>query len=354
MKVLFVVPYPYGVAASQRFRVEQFFPLLTKNNIDYKLEPFWDNTTWQILYKPKHVFQKVWGMLKGFINRILVLLELPKYDFIFVHREATPIGPPWFEWLACKVFQKKLIFDIDDALWLPNTTDSNAIAAKFKQHQKVNLIMKWCYRVSAGNKYLQQYAKQFNLDSVLLPTTVNTLTYYNQLKYQETDKITIGWTGSHSTLPFLDLITPVLQKLESEFQFNFVVIADKQPEIKLKSLLFIPWEKETEIQDLLKFNIGIMPLPLTEWAEGKCAFKAIQYMALGIPAVVSSVGANLDAVPDGVTGFVCNSEEEWYQRLRLLLQQTKIRITMGEAGKRWVEKRYALHSHSNTFLALFS
>lgn len=354
IKILFVLPYPFGVAASQRFRVEQLLPLLDGEKLDYTIASFWDNKTWRILYKPNHVLQKGWGLLKGFTRRLLLLARLSKYDYIFIHREATPIGPPWLEWLASKVFKKKMIFDMDDALWLPNTTNANAVAAKFKQHDKVNQIMKWSYRVSCGNRYLLQYALKFNSNVVLLPTVVDTSTYYNQLKQQQTDRVVIGWTGSHSTLPFLKMIAPVLLRLEKEYDFDFIVIADKKPDINLNSLIFIPWNKQTEIQDLLKLNIGIMPLPNTEWAKGKCAFKAIQYMALGIPAVVSAVGANIDAVPNGMAGYVCSSEEDWYMRLKELLQNVQVRATMGVAGREWVEQQYAVTAHKDTFLKLFT
>ncbi len=150
------------------------------------------------------------------------------------------------------------------------------------------------------------------------------------------------------------MIAPVLLRLEKEYDFDFIVIADKKPDINLNSLIFIPWNKQTEIQDLLKLNIGIMPLPNTEWAKGKCAFKAIQYMALGIPAVVSAVGANIDAVPNGMAGYVCSSEEDWYMRLKELLQNVQVRSTIGVAGREWVEQQYAVTAHKDTFLKLFT
>lgn len=353
MKVLFIVPYPKGVAASQRFRVEQLLPLLDQQNVSYKLASFWGKEAYTVLYKPGQVWRKAWGLLKGFSKRVLHLTELPRYDYIFIHREATPIGPPWFEWLASKMFRKKVIFDMDDALWLPNTTDHNRLAAKFKQHHKVERIIKWSHKVSCGNSFLAQYAARFNANVVLLPTTVDTTSHFTQLKQQQTEPVVIGWTGSHSTLPFLKMLEPVLLKLEEEFKFDFIVIADKEPDLKLKSLVFIPWQRKTEIQDLLKMNIGIMPLPATEWAEGKCAFKAIQYMALGIPAVVAAVGANLSAVPDGVAGFVCHTDEDWYLHLKELIQKAELRSGLGMNGRKWVEQHYSVRAYEATFLNLF-
>ncbi|MGZ9928063.1 glycosyltransferase, partial [Escherichia coli] len=62
--------------------------------------------------------------------------------------------------------------------------------------------------------------------------------------------------------------------------------------------------------------MGLMPLPETEWALGKCGFKAIQYMALGIPAVVSGIGANKVIVPNGQAGYLCTTQDDWYTALK--------------------------------------
>ena len=97
-----------------------------------------------------------------------------------------------------------------------------------------------------------------------------------------------------------------------------------------------------------------MPLPDTEWAKGKCAFKALQYMALGIPAVASGVGANLEAVAGGTTGYICQTEQEWYERLEELILEPEKRAGMGAAGQEWVKARYSLQAHRHTFLSLFS
>ena len=354
MKVLFVVPYPLGEAASQRFRVEQFLPFLEEEHIEYRVATFWDKKTWLLLYKPGATLQKVWGLLKGVVRRFLLVTELHKYNYIFIHREATPIGPPWFEWVTSEVFKKKLIYDLDDALWLPNTTATNTIAAMFKQHHKVAHIIRWSYKISCGNKFLQKYAATYNSNLVLIPTTVDTEHYHNQVKQQHTSRVFLGWTGSHSTVPYLKIIEPVIQRLEQEFEIGFIVIADKKPDLNIRSLIFIPWQKRTEIQDLLNLNIGVMPLPETEWAEGKCAFKAIQYMASGIPAVVSAVGANTHIVQDGVTGYTCTTEEEWYLRLRALIQDAGLRESIGTEGRKRVVQQFSVEAQKRNFLKLFT
>lgn len=354
MKVLIVVPYPACVAASQRFRVEQWLPLLEERSIKYKVSPFWRQKDWLILYKPGHTLQKVWGFCTGMLRRLLLLPRLHAYDYVFIHREATPLGPPWFEWLVANIFRKKIIYDFDDAIWLPNTTAGNQVAAKYKQHEKVSEICRWSYKVSCGNHYLQEFAKQYNIAAVYLPTCIDTKNYHNQLQQQHTQRVVIGWTGSHATLPYLKLIEPVLQCLEQQYDFDFLVIADKKPALSLRSLKFILWQQQTEIEDLLQINIGLMPLPDTAWAKGKCAFKALQYMALGIPAVVSAVGANVAVVPDGEAGYTCTTQQEWYARLEQLLLYPALRAGMGGEGRAWVEAHYSVQVHRHAFLGLFT
>ncbi len=354
MKVLFVVPYPLDEAASQRFRFEQYLPVLQQQGIKYKIAPFWGSKAWAILYKPGKSLQKALGVLIGFLKRLVLLPQVLAYDYVFIHREATPLGPPWFEWVVSRVLRKRVIFDFDDAIWMPNTSPDNSLAAKYKWHSKIADICRWSYKVSCGNKYLQSYAQKYNSKSILLPTTIDTINLHNRTRQQQANKVVIGWTGTHSTLPYLKLIEPVLKRLEEKYSFDFLVIADVRPNLNLRSLKYKVWQKETEIEDLLKFNIGIMPLPDTEWAKGKCAFKALQYMSLGMPAVVSAVGANITVVQHGATGFLCNNEQDWYTNLEQLLQNCKLRAEMGEAGQRWVKEKYSVTAHQSTFLQLFT
>lgn len=353
MKVLFVTPYPHGEAPSQRFRFEQYYNLLDKEGIEYDIAPFLDDATWQILYKPGHTLQKVWGILKGFARRKLLMLRLGKYERVFIHREASPIGPPIFEWWMAKVARKEIIYDFDDAIWLSNTSANNTIVAGIKWHGKVRSISKWAYKVSCGNQYLCDFAKQFNSNVVLNPTTIDTEHLHNQVKDQHTGKIVIGWTGTHSTIQYLDELVPVLQKLEQKYDFEFRVISNRQPQLELKSLKYIEWNKETEIADLLQFNFGLMPLRDDKWAKGKCGFKALQYMSLGMPAIVSPVGVNTTIVDGGVNGFICSTNQEWEQAIEKLLTDADTRIKMGAAARQKIIGHYSVVANSDVFLSLF-
>lgn len=149
--VLFLVPYPVQKAPSQRFRVELFLPTLRQQGIPFRIETFLDNATWAILYSNASPLKKGWGVFKGFLKRFyVVLFVVPRFQYVFIHREASPIGPPIFEFIISKLWRKKMIYDFDDAIWLPNTTAENKLVAWVKAFWKVSYICRWSYRVAGG------------------------------------------------------------------------------------------------------------------------------------------------------------------------------------------------------------
>jgi len=358
VRILFLTPYPAGRAPSQRFRFEQYLDTLTAHGHEYQLASFLDEATWRILYQPGQAVQKALGILKGFGRRLGHVWSARTYDFVFVHREAAPLGPPVFEWLLTNVLGKRVIYDFDDAIWLANTSEANRIAAGLKFHQKVASICRWAYKNSCGNTYLAAYARQYNPRTVVNPTTIDTVHLHNQVRDQlAPGPLVVGWTGTHSTLKYLLPLVPVLAKLEAEgVAFEFRVISNQPPQFDqpLRSLRFVPWQKATEIPDLLSFHIGLMPLEDDLWAKGKCAFKALQYMALGIPALVSPVGMNTEVVQDDYNGYICRTPADWELRLRQLLTDAPHRQSLGRAARTTIEQHYSVVANTPNFLGLFS
>jgi glycosyltransferase involved in cell wall biosynthesis len=279
---------------------------------------------------------------------------VPRFEYVFIHREAAPLGPPVFEWIIAKVFRKKIIFDFDDAIWIPNTTAENKAASFLKAPWKVAKICKWAYRISAGNQYLADFAKQYNDDVVVLPTCVDMSLGHNLTKEHREQKPVVGWTGSHSTLPYLDEVVPVIRELQRRYAFTFMVIANKDPELTLPDYRFVQWNEATEAMDLLQLDIGIMPLTEDRWSEGKCGFKLIQYLALGIPAIASPVGVNKVIIEDGVNGFLVSDAATWTQKLEILLNNSTLRKQMGEEGRQLIAARYSIQANLRQFLKLFS
>ena len=380
MNVLILCPYPHGEAPSQRFRFEQYISFLGEQKFVINQQSFLDTETWLILYKPGNGLKKGWGIVLGFINRFFLLFTIFKYDFVFIHREATPVGPPIIEWLIAKVFRKKIIYDFDDAIWLPNTSQENKIAAALKCHSKVKWICTWSYKVSCGNNYLADFAKQFNNNVALIPTTIDT-DYHCKIqdersktqeesrktqdtrvkKQQEVDTSDksdtipiIGWTGTHSTEKYLQQLVPVLQELEKEHQFIFRVISNHNPQLPLNFFEYLPWNKVTEIDDLSQFDIGVMPLEDDEWASGKCGFKGLQYMALGIPTLMSPVGVNKDIVTHGENGYLASTKNEWREVLIDLITKPELRNRIGISGISTIKNTYSVSANTINYTKLFS
>ena len=355
MEILFLVPYPKGEAPSQRFRFEQYITLLQKENYQVKFESFFNYTLWIKIYNPKsNVLDKFLGVIHGFLKRVKVLFICYQFKFIFIHREVTPFGPPIFEWILSRIFNKKIIYDLDDAIWLKDNSSENRLFTFLKNRNKIHQILKFSYKVSCGNNFLKSYCQQYNSNIILNPTTIDTK--YHLPKKQHTSnsyKIIIGWTGTHTTLKYLDLVVPILQELEMEFEFEFMVIANQDPKLKLNNYIFVPWNKSTEIADLQKIDIGVMPLYNSEWEMGKCGFKALQFMALEIPVLVSPVGVNNTVVNHGVSGFHCDVDSDWKKFLVELISSSEKRIKMGKIGRKYVIKNYSVDSNVDNFLSLF-
>ncbi|WP_422361728.1 glycosyltransferase family 4 protein [Reichenbachiella sp.] len=351
-RILFLTPYPQGTAGSQRFRFEQYFSILLEEEFEFKYQTFIDDSTWSILYSKGHYLQKVLGIFRGYLRRFWMLFGVQKYDFVFIHREATPLGYPVIEWLLVKVLKKKVIYDFDDAIWMPNTTAENRLATWLKFPQKVKHIIKWSDKVSVGNQFLADYALQFNPSVCINPTTIDT-TGRHIPKHNKANRPIIGWTGTHSTLKYLELLRPVLEELSKVCDFQFIVIADKTPKTPFPNQRFVPWSSSTEIEDLNQIDIGVMPLENDKWAEGKCGFKALQFMALEKPVLVSPVGVNQQIVESEVNGLHCHTSEDWLNGLKLMIENRDQGLKMGKAGRSKVEQFYSVVSNRQNFLSLF-
>jgi glycosyltransferase involved in cell wall biosynthesis len=355
MNLLFLTPYPLHEAPSQRFRFEQYFSLLQLQGHQIRTQSFLSSHTWRLFYSPGHHVKKILALGAGFLRRFRILFSMASYHFVFIHREAAPVGPPVFEWIIAKLLQKKIIYDFDDAIWLTDKTDESPLERFARWRSKVSLICQWSYKVSCGNQYLADYARQFNNRAVIIPTTIDTKAFFNPSPgFTNKSILTIGWTGSHSTLKYLNAIINVIQHLEEKYNhLHFLVIANQNPNLSLPRFSFLPWKKETEAEDLQQIDIGIMPLPDDAWTRGKCGFKALQYMALGIPCVASPVGVNMEIIQHGQNGFLAARDDEWKTYLEMLIENSELRKKIGEAGQRKVEAGYSVSSNTSNFLSLF-
>lgn len=339
------------MVASQRFRHEHFLDSLCQLGWDIKEAPFWSRKAMGVLYRRGAHLAKAMGYLAGVIRRVALLATVHRYDVIFVHREAMPKAPPWWEWLAVRWGKGRLVYDFDDAIWIPHSSSANPPFEVVPSHYRVSASCRIAHRVSCGNAFLADFARRRCPDVIVNPTVVDTKGMHVQRGTPVGIATVVGWTGTHSTLPHLEGVVPALRVLRERVPFELRVICDVEPAFEFPGLTFIPWRKESEIDDLSAFDVGLMPLPDTEWARGKCGFKLIQYMALGVAALASPVGVNSDIVVHGRNGFLCSTDQEWIDVLERLLRDGKLRAQIGSCARATIVNRFSVSSARRTFLA---
>jgi glycosyltransferase involved in cell wall biosynthesis len=354
-KLIVLSPYPLNQAPSQRFRFEQYISEIKKNNFEITHRSFLNQQTWLIFYKKGLLLKKIVGILSGLWNRFLLIFTIHRYQIVFIHREACFIGGAFFEYFYSKR-NKNIIFDFDDAIWLHDVSKANDSLGWLKKPEKTSKIISFSKLVIAGNAYLADYAKKYNPNVIIIPTTIDTAYHFNKKAKKNSDKITIGWTGSSTTNRHLKILLPVINILKAKFSKHICLVMISNIPLEDTSALieFKPWNKETEIEDLAQFDIGIMPLPDDEWTRGKCGFKGLQYMALEIPTVMSPVGVNTEIIQDGENGFLAASEEEWIEKLSLLIESPELREKLGKAGRKTVVEKYSVEANKQKYLDAFN
>lgn len=353
-RVLILCNYSGGYCAGQRFRFEQYLGILRAAGIDATVAPFFGAWMWPILFKPGNTLRKIWAVCGGIGRRCLLLLGVKKYDYVFIHLDAVPLGPPIIEWilftLGCRV-----VYDIDDAIFISRTSSANRLAAPLRWRSKVAWVARHAWRVTGCNPFLVDWARQFNDDVVLLPTTIDPAYHRRTRRRAEGERPVIGWTGTRSNLSYLSLVIPALVRLQETHEFEFRVICDQEPANPgLKHYSFVPWRMETEIEDLQAFDIGLMPVPDGLWEKGKVGFKAIQYSAVETVPVVSDVASGPEVVRDGETGFLVeNTHEDWYRALSWLLDHPEEWPRLGAAARSHILANYSVPAQAATYIGLF-
>ncbi|MBK9316901.1 MAG: glycosyltransferase family 4 protein [Acidobacteria bacterium] len=260
-------------------------------------------------------------------------------------REAALLGPAVIErvlgWTRVPV-----VFDFDDAVFVSYVSPSNGYLSKLKFPGKTAGVCRLSAHVMAGNSYLADYARRYNPNVTIIPTTIDTEKYLpltnTPLKTGNRKLETvIGWSGSFSTVQHLDTLRGALLRLGQSEKFGMRVIGTTVYRLNGIEVEAMPWRSATEVEDLQAIDIGVMPLPDDDWSRGKCGLKALQYMALGIPTICSPVGVNTEIIQDGVNGFIADSEEEWVAKLKRLIHSPELRHEIGMAGRKTVEERYS-------------
>ncbi|MCZ2396345.1 MAG: glycosyltransferase [Chitinophagales bacterium] len=351
-KILFLSPYPKDKAPSQRLKYEQYFPAFRDAGMQIEDNSFMPLQLWSILYKKGFFFKKFFFTFIGYLNRYILLFQIPKYDIIYVHLWGTPFGMPFYEKILRRL-SKRLIYDIDDMIFLKDTNDANKITKILKGRKKSLFLMKHADHVITCTKKLDDFARQFNKNTTNISSTVDTINRYTAREdYDIKGEFVIGWSGSYTTARFLAILSETFKKLSKQIEFKLIVLGDASFQIEGVNIEALEWKEKIEMPTLRKFDVGLYPLVDEPWVYGKSGLKAIQYMALGIPTIATGVGANFNIIKDGENGFLIPPEDYnlWINRIIDLYNDKQLRIRIGKAGRETIVSNYSIEKNKSKYL----
>ncbi len=350
-RVLFIASHRPNRSPSQRYRFEQYFSFLEKNGFSCELSYIISEKDDAYFYGSGHFLRKFWILLKSYIKRFKDRNRYKHYDIVFVQREAIMVGMTWFE-RQIRKRGSKYIFDFDDSIWVMDTSEGNKKYEWLKDPEKTARNIRHANLVLAGNNYLADYARHYNDNVIVIPTTIDT-EVHKPLSLPK-EKVVIGWSGSLTTIKHFEYAIDFLKVIKKKYpQVEICVISDDvytNPELDVKG---IKWTAENEVATINTFSIGIMPLPADEWAKGKCGLKGLSYMACEVPTIMSPVGVNTEIIDHGKNGFLASNTEEWFSYLSQLVESPSLRESMGKAARGTVIAKYSVLSQQGNYLQAF-
>ena len=301
---------------SSRYRVLQYLPYLEKMGVQTKV----------ITYP-----QDIRGHAK-------LYREGGYYEVIFLQRKRpNPISLYLLRRRA-----NGIVYDFDDAVMYRDSTASSPYS--WTRQRRFARIVKASDHVIAGNSFLRDHAQRYNVSVTVIPTAID-IRKYTIKDYKKGGKITIGWIGSSSTLPYLSEIKGVFEELGRKYDnIELKIICDSFFDCKNIPVIKKDWNATDEIKDLKSLDIGVMPLRNDPWSWGKCGLKILQYYGVGVPVVCTPVGVNRDVVQDGVNGFWAMTHEEWIEKISLLIEDPLLRREMGTRGRELVQRSFSVQA----------
>jgi glycosyltransferase involved in cell wall biosynthesis len=353
LRVLAICAYPIEAAAT-RFRVAQYIEPLRKRGIELTVKPFLETGQFAEFYRKGGVVRKAVSILRPLMNRIKGISELGTFNVLFVQREAMMFGPGVFEWLYSKLGRLPLVLDLDDATYVSYISPTyGRIGTLFKFVGKTDNLIRRASLVTCGNRFIAEYTNSKGTPAVVIPTVVDLDEFRpRQFKSERVD-LTVGWIGTHSTFPFLESILPVLIELARKHKFRLKIVGSGKEswDIKAIDVDLLEWSLERETEDFRSLDIGLYPITTSssaseDWIKGKSGFKAVQYMAVGVPFVMSPIGVCGEIGEPGYTHFNANTLEDWYNSLDTLLADGELRIEMGLAARKYAIENYDLMSQA--------
>lgn len=329
----------YGpLAASTRYRLGQYVPGFAKLDIDLHIVHLLGDDYLRRRFDGASL--PLAAIFREGFARLMHLWNQDEYDGVILHCELFPLLPGLIE---RALIRKPYIYDFDDAFYLKYRSGLMGVVRPLLG-RKFDAVMAGASEVTAGNHVLADYARQHNRNTRYLPTVVDTARYLPQPTKRGGQVFTVGWIGSPSTALYLTELAVPLSTIGKEGPVRFIVIGGKAPAIPHVTVVELDWDEKNELDLINSFDVGVMPLPQDDWAQGKCAFKLIQYMACSVPVIASPVGANIEVV-NGVCGLMASTPQDWTEALRTFRDQPNRRNEMGQLGRERVVSHYSLHQN---------
>ncbi len=319
--------------------------------------PFMGSRDFRRFYQPGRPLRKGLRLLGSLWRRLSDVRAANAYDVVFIHREAALFGPPFLERYLARRLHKPVVLDFDDPIFLPfyeiyGHSWRGKLMTLLKCPQKTAETLAMSRSAVVGNRVLEKFAREHNPHVTLIPTVVDTEVVRPAARgrrdnFSAQDPVVLGWVGSPPTYPYLQTLFPVLEEVAKRHPILLRVVgAGGTPQIRGVAVDSRPWRLDGETEDLQSFDIGLYPIVEDQWSPGKSGFKAIQYMAVGIPSVCSPVGAVCDIVEDGVHGFWAAEPAAWQARLCQLIEDAQLRRQLGEAGRARAEEWFCLREQA--------
>jgi len=381
MKVLALCSYPTEAAAT-RYRLNQFQKPLAERGLTLSIHPFLDAKLFERLYRREALPRTAFSLTKSGLLRIKDLVAATAADVVLVQREAMMFGPPLIEWLTTRVLRRPMVLDLDDATYVSYTSPTyGGMGKALKWFSKTDDLIGWATVVICGNRSIAEYVFSKGARARIIPTVVDTEVFRpacptantggtdiepsanvsgtnNSLRRTKSSRVVLGWIGTHSTFPYLESIFPVLTDLAKDYDFRLKVVGARKDEITVPGVEVenLRWSLEREVQDFQSIDVGLYPIDAGlysgKWAAGKSGFKAIQYMAVGVPYVATPVGAAKELGEVGVTHFFASNHQEWRDALAELIVNANQRTQMGAAGRCHVTEHFALAAQADKLAAV--
>jgi glycosyltransferase involved in cell wall biosynthesis len=323
-------------------------PSLAEEGISVDLIPFVDDAFLKVLHKPGMWGAKFTRAAAAFLRRITQIAATSRYDAVLIHRAASLAGPAVLE-RAIAILRRPIIFDFDDAIYMLHTTEANRKWGWLKFPGKTETICRLSTHVVVGNSFLAEYARRSCPDVTVIPSSVDTNRFRPASRRDANGRIVVGWTGSSTSQTYLEAFAPVLRELIKRHNVEVRIHSDRKPALEGLPIEWRPWSPETEAEEIARFDIGIMPMPHDPWANGKCAMKALLYMASGVPTICEAVGTNREVIRHRENGLLAATPEEWIACLDDLITDRALRDHLRSEGRRTIEEKYSMKTCAELF-----